>query len=76
METEEELKIRVSRLERQVEFLLRHLGLPDRTGEPDVVAGEVLALKRAGRTIEAIKLYREATGLGLREAKDYVDQLH
>ena len=26
-----------------------------------------------GRKIEAIKLYREATGLGLKEAKDAVD---
>jgi ribosomal protein L7/L12 len=76
MQTEEELKTRVARLERQVEFLLRHLGLPERVGEPQAVAGEVLALKRAGRTIEAIKLYREATCLGLAEAKDYVDRLY
>lgn len=27
----------------------------------------------AGHTIEAIKLYREYTGLGLKEAKDFVD---
>jgi hypothetical protein len=28
-----------------------------------------------GRQIEAIKLYREATGVGLKEAKDFVDAL-
>lgn len=28
-----------------------------------------------GRKIEAIKLYREMTGLGLKEAKDAVEQL-
>ncbi len=28
-----------------------------------------------GRTIEAIKLYREATGVGLREAKDAVESM-
>ncbi len=29
----------------------------------------------AGRKIEAIKLYREETGLGLKESKDAVEQL-
>lgn len=29
----------------------------------------------AGRKIEAIKLHREATGLGLKESKDAVEQL-
>lgn len=29
----------------------------------------------AGRKIEAIKIYREATGKGLKESKDFVDAL-
>lgn len=29
----------------------------------------------SGRKIEAIKTYREATGLGLKEAKEFIDQL-
>jgi ribosomal protein L7/L12 len=29
----------------------------------------------AGRKIEAIKLYREQTGFGLKESKDFVDEL-
>jgi ribosomal protein L7/L12 len=36
---------------------------------------EVRALLRSGRTIEAIKLYRERTGLGLREARDAVEAM-
>jgi ribosomal protein L7/L12 len=36
---------------------------------------EVRAFARQGRTIEAIKRVREATGWGLKEAKDYVDTL-
>ena len=32
-------------------------------------------LVRAGRKIEAIKRYRELTGLGLREAKDAIDAM-
>jgi ribosomal protein L7/L12 len=35
----------------------------------------ILAELRAGRKIQAIKLYREATGLGLAEAKAAVEQL-
>ena len=36
---------------------------------------DVVALKRAGNVIEAIKRYRELTGLGLKEAKDFVDRI-
>lgn len=31
-------------------------------------------LLRDGKTIEAIKVYRERTGLGLKESKDAIDQ--
>jgi len=37
------------------------------------VPAEVVSLARAGNAIAAIKLYRELTGAGLREAKDIVD---
>src|SRR5262245_11232038 len=44
---------------------------------PDGVAaqGELLALLKAGQKIEAIKLYRDQTGAGLKEAKDAVEDL-
>lgn len=35
----------------------------------------IMVLLRAGRKIHAIKLYREVTGAGLREAKDAVENL-
>ncbi|MBX7195992.1 MAG: ribosomal protein L7/L12 [Sandaracinaceae bacterium] len=38
-------------------------------------ASAVVAALRAGNKIEAIRLYREQTGLGLRESKDAVDKL-
>jgi ribosomal protein L7/L12 len=42
----------------------------------DEDAGRRLAeLVKAGRTLEALKLVREVTGCGLKEAKDAVDQL-
>ena len=41
---------------------------------PDVLA-RVQAAALEGRVIEAVKLYREATGAGLRDAKQAVDQM-
>ena len=37
--------------------------------------GEVAALKAQDKLIDAIKLYREKTGLGLKEAKDAVEAM-
>ena len=36
---------------------------------------QILDALKAGSKIEAIKLYREATGLGLKESKDFIDHL-
>ncbi len=36
---------------------------------------EITGALAAGRKIEAIKIYREATGKGLKEAKDFIDAL-
>jgi ribosomal protein L7/L12 len=42
----------------------------------DADADEMLDLLRRGRKIEAIKLVRERTGLGLKEAKEFVEHQH
>ena len=49
--------------------------LPARAQHPAGDLGEVQALALAGNKIEAIKRYRELTGVGLKEAKDYVDSI-
>jgi len=43
--------------------------------QPTDAMQEVSALLAAGRKIEAIRVYRTATGVGLKEAKDAVDAL-
>jgi ribosomal protein L7/L12 len=43
--------------------------------ESQSLDGRVLALVTDGRKIEAIKLYRDMTGAGLKEAKDAVEAL-
>ncbi|OBI12494.1 MULTISPECIES: ribosomal protein L7/L12 [unclassified Mycobacterium] len=76
---------RLALLEQQVRLLSDRLGVPCPTFGSDVgatsgvlengVPSEVVALARSGNAIAAIKLYRELTGAGLREAKDIVDNL-
>ena len=63
----------LSRLEAKIDLLLEHAGIafdPYKNVAPDVAAAA-----RAGRKIEAIKLHRNATGVGLRDAKEYVEGL-
>ena len=63
----------LSRLEGKLDELLKHQGI---SFDPyaDTPPAVLDALRR-GKTIEAIKEYRAATGVGLKEAKDYVDEL-
>ena len=62
---------RVARVERKLDQILDHLGL----SSPEPWSEEVNALLRDGNKIQAIKAYREATGAGLAEAKEAVDEL-
>jgi len=48
---------------------------PSTTGLTPERRAAVIALMRQGKKIEAIKIYREATGLGLAESKDAVEAL-
>ncbi|WP_405585855.1 ribosomal protein L7/L12 [Streptomyces sp. NBC_01092] len=62
---------RVARVERKLDLIIDHLGL--RENEPRM--DEVLALLRDDKKIQAIKVYREITGAGLKEAKDAVERM-
>jgi ribosomal protein L7/L12 len=44
-------------------------------GEPDESEKELVNLLADGKKIEAIKIYRQRTGVGLKEAKDAVEAL-
>lgn len=63
----------LARIEAKLDRLLEALDVesPQSAGADE----QVLNLVRQGRKIEAIKLHRERTGLGLAEAKAYVDSL-
>ena len=60
-----------SRLERKLDLILKHLGLDPNQGLDE----KIVELVKSGQKIQAIKLYREQTGVGLKEAKDYVEGL-
>ena len=70
-----ELRQRVAKLERQVAFLLQSSGLRYVDEAPSGVSPEILDLVQRGRKIQAIKLYRQETGVGLREAKEFIEAL-
>lgn len=86
----DDLKSRVAKLEQAVAQLQAQQaagsGVP--YGAPSPVQGtdpqpgplpdwtaEVRALKESGNVIQAIKVYRERTGVGLKEAKDAVEAM-
>ena len=72
-------KERLDRIERKLDRILAHLGLEGSqqaaTGQASHASQQVQDLIRRGNKIEAIKVYREQTGLGLREAKDAVEAM-
>jgi large subunit ribosomal protein L7/L12 len=74
------LRDRVARLEAQVAQLLAGApaadsGAPGDAAPAPAYLDEVRALKAQGKVIHAIKVYREATGAGLREAKEHVERM-
>lgn len=73
----------IARLQRQlaeqqalIDHLYLQLGLPKPTASRDEeLATQAGRLKESGKEVQAIKIVREKTGMGLLEAKQYVDRL-
>jgi hypothetical protein len=61
---------RLAAIERKLDLIMENLGIEEPAPEVDA---EVLRELQAGRKIQAIKAYRAATGVGLKEAKDDVE---
>jgi large subunit ribosomal protein L7/L12 len=69
------LRRRVEKLERLVARLMEEAGLePDEELDPGS-SPEIVDLIRRGEKLEAIRLYREKTGVGLKEAKAFIESL-
>jgi ribosomal protein L7/L12 len=69
------LKSRINELEDRLNFLYGKLGIEyaDPNSDP-IRSPQIQEALRRGNKIEAIKLYRELTGVGLAEAKDAIDR--
>jgi ribosomal protein L7/L12 len=78
MPTESEslaLKSRISKLEDRLKFLYRRLNIEFTDPNSDLaLAPQVVDALQHGNKIEAIKIYRELTGVGLAEAKQAIDR--
>ncbi len=61
----------------KLDRVMEHLGIPGQYREhiSDELKSELVELVMENKRVKAIKRIREATGMGLKEAKDYVDSL-
>lgn len=81
MDHEGDIYTRLHRLEQKVDFLLSELGLTQKaeaslpSSAVNPMLAEIVTLLRQNRKIEAIKVYREHMGVGLKEAKDVIDNM-
>jgi len=69
------LKARIDELESRLKFIYRRLNIEyaDPNSDP-ALSPQVQDALRRGNKIEAIKIYRESTGVGLAEAKQVIDR--
>jgi len=69
------LKSRINELEDRLKFIYRRLNLEYADPNSDLVLSpKIQEALRHGNKIEAIKIYREMTGVGLAEAKQVIDR--
>jgi Ribosomal protein L7/L12 C-terminal domain len=63
----------VTRVEAKLDLLLKQANIKF---DPFThVSDDIVKALRANRKIEAIKLYRQATGVGLKEAKEFIEEV-
>ncbi|WP_433607397.1 ribosomal protein L7/L12 [Dactylosporangium sp. CA-139114] len=63
---------RLAAIERKLDLIMENLGIQEPVPDAHPM---VLQELQQGRKIQAIKAYREATGVGLKEAKDDVEAI-
>lgn len=71
------LQGRQNRIESKLNKIIEHLGIPEPSIEniDDELKDELIKLVGENKKVRAVKRVRDVTGMGLREAKDYVDRL-
>lgn len=69
---DDKLVERLDRIEQKLDWIAAHLTAPRTSMPTGALSPDEAAAVAAGRTIQAIKLYRERTGASLKEATDTV----
>jgi hypothetical protein len=69
------LQMKVAELERKLNFVLDQLNLQYQDAPLDPALAEAAGWLRQGKKIDAIKVYQQRSGLGLKEAKEAVEAL-
>jgi Ribosomal protein L7/L12 C-terminal domain len=63
----------VTRVEAKLDLLLKQADI--KFDPYAYVSNDIVEALRANQKIKAIKLYREATGVGLKEAKEFIEEV-
>ncbi|MCC6259827.1 MAG: ribosomal protein L7/L12 [Anaerolineales bacterium] len=69
------LRARIAELEDRVNALYQQLGVSSSVNASGQIDSRIIEALQKNNKIEAIKIYRELTGLGLAEAKAAIDQI-
>ena len=70
-----EIKTRLEKIEAQLGFLYRTLGITTREAPEWKASPELIDLVRKGDKLAAIKAFREGTGASLKDAKEFIESL-
>lgn len=61
---------RIKLINKKLDRIMEHLGM-----EEENIDEELMDLLREGKMVAAVKRQREETGMSLKEAKEYIDEL-
>ena len=69
------IKARLEKIEAQLAFMFRSLGITTGEAPAGRASAAVLELAAKGDKIAAIKAFREETGASLKDAKEFIESL-
>lgn len=67
------LQEEVTKMNKKLKKIYEHMGIEDKLEES--INEEIKELILNGEKVKAIKVYRQHTGFGLKESKEYIDSL-
>jgi hypothetical protein len=71
----EAIKARLERVESQMDFLLRRLGIASKEIPGWNASPEIIELMKRGDKVTAIRAFMDETGASLKDAKNFIESL-